>query len=199
MSGRIVVIDGEDEAAALETMLRRDGYEVKRAERGEAGLQLVSNFEADVVLVEQRLPDMDEMQVLTAIQRLRPEAVVVFMSAHVSLQRAILMVKLGAEDYLAKPLDTDEVRAVVRRAVEKPRTPATIHRFEPAGTAPRTRIPGSTLRDLEREAILRTLDAVSGSTSKAAAMLGISARKIQYKVKEYREEDRSAPPLARAQ
>ena len=49
----------------------------------------------------------------------------------------------------------------------------------------RVRIPGSTLEDLQREAILRTMEAVEGSTSRAAAMLGISPRKIQYKVKEY--------------
>jgi len=49
------------------------------------------------------------------------------------------------------------------------------------------RIPGSTLSDLEREAILRTLEAVGGSTSKAAAILDISARKIQYKLKEYQQ------------
>ena len=50
------------------------------------------------------------------------------------------------------------------------------------------RIPGSTLSDLEREAILRTLEAVGGSTSKAASILDISARKIQYKLKEYQQQ-----------
>ena len=50
------------------------------------------------------------------------------------------------------------------------------------------RIPGSTLAELEREAILRTLEAVGGSTSKTAAILDISARKIQYKLKEYQQE-----------
>jgi transcriptional regulator with PAS, ATPase and Fis domain len=66
-----------------------------------------------------------------------------------------------------------------------------------AGEAPRSsvpspglgvRIPGSTLADLEREAILRTLEAVGGSTSKAASILDISARKIQYKLKEYQQQ-----------
>ena len=46
-------------------------------------------------------------------------------------------------------------------------------------------IPGSSLEEIEKEAILRTLEAVGGSTSRAAALLQISARKIQYKVKEY--------------
>jgi len=51
-------------------------------------------------------------------------------------------------------------------------------------------IPGSTLAEIERVAILRTLEAVAGSTSRAAAVLGISTRKIQYRVKEYREHGR---------
>jgi DNA-binding NtrC family response regulator len=49
------------------------------------------------------------------------------------------------------------------------------------------RIPGATLAQIERVAILRTLEAVGGSTSRAAAMLGISTRKIQYRIREYRE------------
>ena len=49
-------------------------------------------------------------------------------------------------------------------------------------------IPGSTLADIEREAIVRTLEAVGGSTSRAADLLQISARKIQYKLKEYQQE-----------
>jgi two-component system NtrC family response regulator/two-component system response regulator HydG len=48
-------------------------------------------------------------------------------------------------------------------------------------------IPGSTLAEIEREAILRTLEAVGGSTSRAASLLQISARKIQYKLKEYHQ------------
>ena len=48
-------------------------------------------------------------------------------------------------------------------------------------------IPGSSLEDIEREAILRTLEAVGGSTSRASEILHISPRKIQYKVKEYHQ------------
>jgi two-component system response regulator AtoC len=49
-------------------------------------------------------------------------------------------------------------------------------------------IPGSTLAEIEREAILRTLESAGGSTSRAASMLQISARKIQYKLREYQQE-----------
>jgi len=54
-------------------------------------------------------------------------------------------------------------------------------------------IPGATLYEIEREAILRTLELVGGSTSRAADMLGISARKIQYRMKEYAQLDRQQP------
>jgi len=56
------------------------------------------------------------------------------------------------------------------------------------------RIPGSTLADIERYAILQTLSAEGGSTSKAAAKLGISPRKIQYKLHQYGEAPRSGKP-----
>jgi two-component system NtrC family response regulator/two-component system response regulator HydG len=61
------------------------------------------------------------------------------------------------------------------------------------GPAPEKRgmgvaIPGSTMAEIEKEAILRTLEAVGGSTSRAADLLQISARKIQYKLKEYHQD-----------
>jgi DNA-binding NtrC family response regulator len=64
-------------------------------------------------------------------------------------------------------------------------------RSEPAaseGTMPGVRIPGSTIAELEREAILRTLESVGGSTSRAASILDISPRKIQYKLREYQQQ-----------
>jgi DNA-binding NtrC family response regulator len=67
--------------------------------------------------------------------------------------------------------------------VEARHLPASIHAEAPADAVPP--IPGTTIYDLERFAILRTLEACKGSTSKAATILGISPRKIQYKLHEY--------------
>ena len=63
---------------------------------------------------------------------------------------------------------------------------------EPAGPRPGGLIPGATFREIEREAILRTLEVVDGSTTRAAEMLGISTRKIQYRLKAYARQDREA-------
>jgi two-component system NtrC family response regulator/two-component system response regulator HydG len=57
-----------------------------------------------------------------------------------------------------------------------------------SGSGPEISIPGSSLEEIEREAILRTLEAVGGSTSRASEILRISPRKIQYKVKEYHQQ-----------
>jgi DNA-binding NtrC family response regulator len=71
--------------------------------------------------------------------------------------------------------------------------PATLRGPRPAGRDARGLIPGASLQEIEREAILRTLELVEGSTTRAAEMLGISVRKIQYRLKEYAEGAPAVP------
>ena len=95
------------------------------------------------------------------------------------------------------PGNVRELENVIERAVVLATTPdLTADDLPPvlsgpgaAHPRPGSLIPGATLREIEREAILRTLEVVDGSTSRAAAMLGISPRKIQYRLKEYAAED----------
>jgi len=75
----------------------------------------------------------------------------------------------------------------VLRAAHFPTLRRAAVRAEGSGGGPEISIPGSALEDIEREAILRTLEAVGGSTSRASEILRISPRKIQYKVKEYQQ------------
>jgi DNA-binding NtrC family response regulator len=171
---RIVVIDDDAKAAAaVETLFRDAGHEVAAAHDAAAGLGLIERIDADVVIADL---GMDGLDLLKQIRRTRPRAAVILTSASGTVKRAVRALKSGAEDYLVKPLDLEELSAVVERAIEKSRA---------AGLA-RVAVPGSTLAAIEREAILLTLESVDGSTSRAAAVLGISPRKIQYKIKEYR-------------
>ena len=73
--------------------------------------------------------------------------------------------------------------------------PTVVPQAEREGAPP---IPGSTIQDLERYAILRTLEACGGSTSKAALILGVSTRKIQYKLHEYGAPDAVPGPMSSA-
>jgi two-component system NtrC family response regulator/two-component system response regulator HydG len=100
----------------------------------------------------------------------------------------------------AWPGNVRELENVIERAVVLARgpnlttddLPPVLSGPEPAGPRPGGLIPGATFREIEREAILRTLEVVDGSTTRAAEMLGISTRKIQYRLKAYGRQDREA-------
>jgi DNA-binding NtrC family response regulator len=103
------------------------------------------------------------------------------------------------------PGNVRELENVVERAVvlgdgpriEKKHLPPTVVPSEERDGPPP--IPGSTIADLERYAILKTLEACGGSTSKAATVLGVSPRKIQYKLHEYEQPERGGIPEGRSE
>jgi DNA-binding NtrC family response regulator len=91
-----------------------------------------------------------------------------------AIERAVV---LSVDEKVLTPLHFPTLRRPAESAVSG----------APAQGTGSVSIPGSTFEEIEREAILRTLEAMGGSTSRAAAMLQISARKIQYKLKEYHD------------
>jgi two-component system NtrC family response regulator/two-component system response regulator HydG len=119
---RIVVIDDEvNAAAALETLLREDGYEVERAHDARAGLSLLERTEADIVLTDLRMPGMDGLQLLGRVKEIRPETMVILMTAYGTVKTAVKAMKLGAEDYLSKPIDVEELEVILEKALDKKR------------------------------------------------------------------------------
>jgi len=120
IKGRIVVIDDEaNAAAALEKLLRQDGYEVTRANDGATGLALLETFDADVILTDLRMPGMDGLEVLAKVKDIQPDALVVVMTAYGTVKTAVQAVKMGAEDYLSKPIEVEELEVVLQKALEK--------------------------------------------------------------------------------
>jgi two-component system NtrC family response regulator/two-component system response regulator HydG len=120
VKGRVVVIDDEVNAvAALETLLREDGHEVSRANDAREGLALLERTEADVVLTDLRMPGMDGLELLQRIKQIRPETMVILMTAYGTVKTAVKAMQMGAEDYLGKPLDMEELEVVLQKALEK--------------------------------------------------------------------------------
>jgi len=118
--GRIVVIDDEvNAAAALETLLKEDGYDVARAHDARAGLQLLEKVAPDVVLTDLRMPGMDGIELLSRIKEIRPETMVILMTAYGTVKTAVKAMKLGAEDYLGKPIDVEELEVILQKVLEK--------------------------------------------------------------------------------
>ena len=118
--GRLIVIDDEvNAAAALETLLREDGYEVSRAHDARSGLALLETTEADVVLTDLRMPGMDGIELLARIKEIRPETMVILMTAYGTVKTAVRAMKMGAEDYLGKPIDVEELEVILQKVLEK--------------------------------------------------------------------------------
>ncbi len=123
MKPRLLVV--EDEAAirlALSGLLKREGYEVDLAEDGEKALEALDAQVFDLVLTDLALGrGPDGMAVLERAKALRPETAVVMITAHGSEKIAVGAMKAGAEDYIPKPFDNDEIRVVVKRALDRHR------------------------------------------------------------------------------
>ena len=119
---KILVID--DEASMREMlgiMLRREGYAVEVAESRATAAAVLARGVFDAVITDVKLPDGDGIELLRHLKAASPETVVLVMTAYGSTEAAVAAMKLGAEDYLIKPFDVDELKIVVRNALDKRR------------------------------------------------------------------------------
>jgi len=117
---RVVVAEDEDGARGeLAILLRHEGFEVVLAEDGAAGFARVQDTAPDVLLTDLRMPGMDGIELLRRAREIDPELIVVLMTAFADVDTAIRAMKEGAEHYLIKPLQIDELVLLVRRAIER--------------------------------------------------------------------------------
>ncbi len=119
---RILVVD--DEAIArenLEHILRKDGYDVATADSGISALKKLSNTEFDLVMTDLKMKQVDGMEVLARTKEQYPDTEVVMLTAYATVATAIEAMQKGAYHYIPKPYKIDEVRMIVRRALEKKR------------------------------------------------------------------------------
>ena len=118
----ILVID--DDAfmrdACNETLTRR-GHSVTLAESGRKALVLLEEWSFDLILLDLKMPDEDGLFVLARIKDLDPEAMVVMITGHGSIETAVQAIKLGAFDFIAKPFTPPELVALVNRVLRNRR------------------------------------------------------------------------------
>jgi DNA-binding NtrC family response regulator len=120
--GRILIVDDEANArAALSEILREEGYETETAADGFKALGKLGSFAPDLVLTDLKMPGLDGIGLLQEARGASPSTVVVVMTAFGTIDSAVQAIKLGAENYLTKPLDPTTLVAVVERAMEKSR------------------------------------------------------------------------------
>jgi two-component system nitrogen regulation response regulator NtrX len=118
MHSVLVVDDERDIREALRGILEDEGYKVLLAESGEAGLEQLKNRSCDVVLLDIWLPGMDGLDTLERIRQAESAPEVVMISGHGNVETAVRATKLGAFDFLEKPLSLDKTLIVIKNALE---------------------------------------------------------------------------------
>lgn len=117
----LVVDDEKTLARSIKLFLGEHGYEAEVAEDGDQALELLEKLHPDLVFLDLRLPKSTGLELLKKIRQYDPYIAVVMMTAYGTIEGAVEAMKLGALDYLKKPIDLDELKIVVERAQEASR------------------------------------------------------------------------------
>src|SRR6059036_912753 len=119
MKYSVLIVD--DEAGirqSLAGVLQDEGYGAESVESGEECLEFLGNNRCDVVLLDIWLPAMDGLQTLEKIQALENPPVVVMISGHATIETAVRATKLGAFDFIEKPLSIDKTLILLKNALQ---------------------------------------------------------------------------------
>src|SRR4051794_5609587 len=117
-NGRILIVEDRDSLRRmLELALGQEGYEVESAADGQAGIRLLSERAFDFVLTDLKLPDVSGLRVLEASRAAQPRVPVVVLTGYGTVGSAVEAMKLGAYDFLEKPLELDDLSRLIEQAL----------------------------------------------------------------------------------
>ncbi|PKN50983.1 MAG: Fis family transcriptional regulator [Deltaproteobacteria bacterium HGW-Deltaproteobacteria-13] len=118
MKETILVVDDEESICqSLKAILSDEGYQVLVAGSGEEAVKIVEEEMPQLVLLDVWLPGMDGLETLQAIKKINPQVLVIIMSGHGTIETAVKATKLGAFDFIEKPLSLDKIIILVNNAL----------------------------------------------------------------------------------
>ena len=118
VNGTILVVEDQDSAReSLAELLRGEGYEVREAADGNVAKDLINKLDVDVILTDLMMPGADGIEVLKHAREVSPQTLIMLMTAHASVDTAVEALRLGAQDYLLKPLIFEDVMRKVERLI----------------------------------------------------------------------------------
>src|SRR5436309_9818788 len=123
MPEAILIVEDEPHVLlAYEEILKPSGYAVIKAESGEAAQQILRTSSVDVVITDLKMAKMGGLEVLRIAKNAHPETIVILITAYPTVNTAVEAMKFGACDYLVKPFSVEQLRTVVKDAIEKRKT-----------------------------------------------------------------------------
>ncbi|HLL71398.1 MAG TPA: sigma-54 dependent transcriptional regulator [Pyrinomonadaceae bacterium] len=118
MANILIVDDEQGMRQLLSLVFGRAGHSVRAAENGRRAVELLRESQADLIVSDVRMPDMGGIELLRAARELSPDVAVVMMTAFATVETAREAFKLGADDFIQKPFDVDELKLIVEKALE---------------------------------------------------------------------------------
>ena len=117
---KILVVDDDlAHAKMLETLIKEWGYKISLADDGDTAVKKVEDHGFNLVLMDMKMVKMSGMEALQRIKAFNPSLPVIIMTAYSSVQTAVKALKIGAYDYLTKPLDFDKLKLTIDRVFER--------------------------------------------------------------------------------
>jgi DNA-binding NtrC family response regulator len=114
---------------SIKSRLEDEGYSVLEAENGKTAFKHLESEDCDLMLLDYRLPDVTGLEILERARHDNPEVSVLMMTAYGTVENAVQAMKLGAYDYLTKPVNLDELTVIVQKALETTGLRREVHRL----------------------------------------------------------------------
>src|SRR4030043_238109 len=131
MEKKVLIVDDEERVVqSIVGVLEDEGFQVTKAKSGEEAIKIFQQEVPDVTLLDIWMPGMDGMEVLKRLKWIAPECQVIMISGHATISTAMAAVKLGAFDFIEKPLSLDTLLMTIHRALNQQKELLTIQRSE---------------------------------------------------------------------
>jgi two-component system phosphate regulon sensor histidine kinase PhoR len=115
----ILVVDDEERVReGCRKVLAREGYEVSIAECGDSGLKMIERQHYDIILLDLMMPSLSGFDVLAHVKGLHPDSLVIVISGYATLENSIEAMKRGAFDFIPKPFSPEQLRVLIKKAIE---------------------------------------------------------------------------------
>ena len=121
-TARIMIVDDEPHLRrVLEAVFQREGYQTLAADTPRRALAIAAEQQVDVLVSDLIMPELTGVELMQHLQEVQPGIVTVMITAHGSVRSAVDSMKTGAFDYIVKPFDMEQIRSVVRKAIDRRR------------------------------------------------------------------------------
>src|SRR4030066_1154221 len=119
MEKKVLIVDDEERVVqSIAGVLEDEGFQVARAKSGEEAIKVFQHEEPDITLLDIWMPGMDGIEVLKRLKGISPDCQVIMISGHATISTAMTAVKLGAFDFIEKPLSLDVLLMTIHRALD---------------------------------------------------------------------------------